>query len=72
MLPIAPLSKKLLILALVSMLAACGGSEERKANYMKEGKQLFDAGDYQKAMLSYKNVLQIDPKDVEAIRWLKH
>ena len=66
MLTIVPLSKKLLILALVGMLVACGGSEERKAKYMEEGKQLLAEGNYQKAMLSYKNVLQIDPKDVDA------
>ena len=65
MLPIVPGSKKLLIVAMVGLLAACGGSEERKAKYMDEGKQLFTAGDYQKAQLSFKNVLQIDPKDVE-------
>ncbi|WP_262963887.1 tetratricopeptide repeat protein [Methylobacter psychrophilus] len=66
MLPIVPGSKKLLIVAMVGLLAACGGAEERKAKYMDEGKQLFTAGDYQKAQLSFKNVLQIDPKDVEA------
>ena len=66
MLPKVPHSKKLLIVALISMLTACGGSEERKAKYMEEGKQLFTEGDYKKAQLSFKNVLQIDPKDIEA------
>ena len=61
-----PHSKKLLVVALVSLLTACGGSEERKAKYMEEGSKLFTAGDYQKAQLSFKNVLQMDPKDVEA------
>ena len=58
--------KKLSIVVLVSLLTACGGSEERKSKYMEEGKQLFAAGDYKKAQLSYKNVLQIDPKHIEA------
>ena len=66
MIPTTPDLKKLFIVALLSLLTACGGSEERKAKYMAEGKQLFAAGDYQKAQLSFKNVLQIDPKDIEA------
>ncbi|MEQ1530531.1 MAG: tetratricopeptide repeat protein, partial [Methylococcales bacterium] len=56
----------LLILLMVNALLACGGSEERKAKYMEEGKQLFKEGDYEKAKLAFKNVLQIDPKDVES------
>ncbi len=59
-------SKKLLIGIMVSGLLACGGSEERKAKYMEEGKQLFKEGNYEKAKLAFKNVLQIDPKDVES------
>jgi Tfp pilus assembly protein PilF len=66
MIPIVPDLKKLLIVALVAVLTACGGSDERKAKYLAEGKQLFAAGDYKKAQLSFKNVLQIDPKDLEA------
>lgn len=66
MISAVPVLKKLLVVVLISLLAACGGSAERKAKYMKEGKQLFEAGDYEKAQLSFKNVLQIDPKDAEA------
>jgi tetratricopeptide (TPR) repeat protein len=66
MTPIVPDLKKLFIVALVTLLTACGGSDERKAKYMAEGKQLVAAGDYKKAQLSFKNVLQIDPKDLEA------
>ncbi|MFA5983139.1 MAG: tetratricopeptide repeat protein [Methylococcaceae bacterium] len=58
--------KKLLVLALVCSLVACGGAEGRKAKYLAEGKKLFEAGDFQKAQLSFKNVLQIDPKNIEA------
>ena len=64
--PVVPDFKTLIIVSLLSMLVACGGSSERKAKYMEEGKKLFAAGDYQKAQLSFKNVLQIDPKDIEA------
>jgi tetratricopeptide (TPR) repeat protein len=47
-------------------LVACDGADERKAKYMDEGKQLFQAGNYEKAELAFKNVLQIDPKNWEA------
>ena len=63
---LVPLFKKITLVSAVCLLVACGGSEERKSRYMQEGKQLFTEGNYQKAMLSYKNVLQIDPKDPEA------
>ncbi len=46
-------------------LVACNGAESRKAKYTEEGKKLFLEGDYEKAGLAFKNVLQIDPKDWE-------
>ncbi|MDD5579703.1 MAG: tetratricopeptide repeat protein [Methylobacter sp.] len=59
--------RSLIVLCLASvLLMACGGSEERKAKYMEEGKQLFLEGNYEKAHLAFKNVLQIDPKDIES------
>jgi tetratricopeptide (TPR) repeat protein len=66
MMPTSADLKKLSIVALVCLLTACGGSDERKTKYMEEGKQLFAAGDFQKAKLSFKNVLQIDPKHIDA------
>jgi tetratricopeptide (TPR) repeat protein len=53
------------IAVLTTGLVACNGAEERKAKYMEEGKQLLQSGDYEKAGLAFKNVLQIDPKDWE-------
>ena len=58
--------KKICIVVIACLLVACGGKEERKVKYMQEGKQLFSEGKYDKAILSFKNVLQIDPKDVAA------
>jgi tetratricopeptide (TPR) repeat protein len=58
--------RNLMLFLLVSALIACGGKEERKAKYMAEGKTLFKAGNYEKAKLAFKNVLQIDPKDTES------
>ena len=54
------------VLALALMLTACGGAEDRKAAYMQKAQQLYDQGNYEKARLEYKNVIQIDPKDVQA------
>ena len=57
-------------LAVLSLLAAslmaCGGAEERKARHQERGDALFAEGSYEKARVEYKNVLQIDPKDVKA------
>ena len=60
------LLKNLGIVVLTTGLVACNGADERKAKYMEEGKQLYQAGDYEKAQLAFKNVLQIDPKDWES------
>ena len=50
----------------ISLLAGCGGAEERKTKYYDRGIALFEEGNYEKARLEFKNVLQIDPKDLEA------
>ena len=50
------------IAVLTAALAACNGAEDRKAKYFAEGKQLFEEGNYDKALLAFKNVQQIDPK----------
>jgi len=56
----------LVILLLIQLLTSCGGAEDRKANYFKRGMELYEQGNYVKAKLEFKNVLQIDPKDAEA------
>ena len=56
----------LLSIALITVLTACGGAEERKAVYMEKAKSSIEAGDLDKARIELKNVLQIDPKDGEA------
>ena len=50
----------------LALLVACGGAEDRKAAHMEKGQQMFDAGNFEKARLEFKNVLQIDPKDIPA------
>jgi tetratricopeptide (TPR) repeat protein len=52
--------------AVCMLLAACGGAEDRKTAYLNKGQALFDEGNFEKARLEFKNVLQIDPKDLKA------
>lgn len=47
------------------LLTACSGADERAAKYLQHGKQLYAKGDYIKARLEFRNVLQINPKNVE-------
>ena len=47
-------------------LAGCGDAEEQKAKYLERGKTYFAEENFEKARVEFKNVLQIDPKDVEA------
>lgn len=55
-----------LLLSVLALLVACGGAEDRKTAHMDKGQALFDAGNFEKARLEFKNVLQIDPKDIPA------
>ncbi len=48
------------------LLAACGGPEQRKAAYMERGRAQLEKNNLDKARIEFSNVLQIDPKDVEA------
>ena len=50
---------------MVQLLASCGGAEDRKAKYFERGMELYEQGNYVKAKLEFKNVLQIDPQDAE-------
>lgn len=48
-----------------STLVACDGAEGRKEKYLQQAEASFQAGDYEKARINFKNVLQIDPKDIK-------
>jgi len=62
---------KLLLLTLFAYtLISCGGAEERKAVYLEKAKSSFASGNFDKARIELKNVLQIDPKDGEAYHQL--
>ncbi len=55
-----------LVFLLVAGVTGCGGPEERKAKYRLRAQEYFQQGNYPKARVALRNVLQIDPKDVEA------
>ena len=50
----------------LTALGACTNAEDRKQEHMTRGETLFAEGDYEKARLEFKNVLQIDASDVPA------
>lgn len=51
--------------AALSVLVACDGAEGRKQKYLQQAESSFAQGDYEKARINFKNVLQIDPKDMQ-------
>lgn len=55
----------IVVLVAISFLA-CGGPEERKAQYRARAQEYLEAGNYPKARVALRNVLKIDPKDADA------
>lgn len=61
-----PVMRILACVFAVSLLVSCGGNkEDRKTRYFERGMELYNQGNYVKARLEFKNVLQIDPNDAE-------
>lgn len=54
------------VVALCVALSACGGKEERLLNHYQKAAQHMADGDYEKARVEYKNVLQMEPKHLGA------
>jgi tetratricopeptide (TPR) repeat protein len=52
-----------LICLTLILVSACANREESKKKYYERGMELFTQGNFTKARLEFKNVLQIDPKD---------
>lgn len=55
-----------LMVFLFGLLAACGGGEERETKYLERAQDHFDGGNYEKARIDVKNVLQINANNPEA------
>jgi len=54
-----------LTVVLLAWLSGCGGPEEQKAKYRLRAQEYFEQGNFPKARVALRNVLKIDPKDVE-------
>jgi len=54
------------VLLLMMSLLACGGPQERKAQYRAKAQDYIQAGNFPKARVALRNVLKIDPKDADA------
>jgi tetratricopeptide (TPR) repeat protein len=59
-----------LALTLLFGLLACSSMEDKRENFMAQGKASFEKGDFITARLHFKNALQLDPKLAEGQLWL--
>src|SRR5436309_1921100 len=55
------------LLALVLAIGGCGqlSPEAKKAKHLERGQAYFEKGQFQEALIGFKNVVQIDPKDAD-------
>jgi tetratricopeptide (TPR) repeat protein len=53
-------------LLLIGVLMGCSSSEDRQAKYLQQAQSRYESGEYKKALVEVRNVLQINPKNVEA------
>ncbi len=59
------LSRALIVLSALA-LAACAGAEGRKSAFLAQGQKHMAERNWQKARVEFRNVLQVDPTDVQA------
>lgn len=59
----------LVVCALAVSLSACGSAQSRKARYIQHGQEYYNAHNYDKARVEFRNAAQIDPKDAQ-VRYL--
>lgn len=50
------------LLVLILFVAGCVSKEEKRDQFLQKGIRLYEAGQYKKAILKFKNALQLDPK----------
>jgi len=60
------LTLTLLLLAALTTMPGCGGSEARKDKALERGQEFLAERDYAKARIEFRNALQIDPTDASA------
>ena len=48
-------------------VSGCSGKEERIAKHLERAKTFYSDADYEKARVEFKNVLQMNPKNIDAI-----
>jgi tetratricopeptide (TPR) repeat protein len=60
-------SINLLLITSILVVAGCGSSEERQAKYLSKAQTYFDQENYEKVRVELKNVLQINPKNADAL-----
>ena len=56
--------------AILGALGACDDPADRAEKYIERGKNFYEAGDYTRARLEFRNALQIDPNRVEPLYYL--
>ena len=52
------------------LILACASKEERIEEFISDGKKFMKKGEYKKAILEFKNALQLDPKNPKALFYL--
>lgn len=64
-----PIRARLAVCALAAALAvsACSSPTERKAGFLQKGESLYSEKNYYKALLEFRNALQLDPNDAHAM-----
>src|SRR5580658_1956561 len=52
--------------AVAVLITGCGGAKSRLDSHLKRGQEFFQAGNFAKASIEFRNAMQIDPKDQQA------
>lgn len=62
--------KKIFIVLFLVLITGCGKTEDKIRNYLDNGKSLYEHGNLDKAKIEFKNVVQLDKKNVDAYYYL--